>query len=352
MLPSTQHKRDWLVRQIYRGILADDRELILVQDQAGDEALLRELVAALQMVGATPIVDYNDLHTVSQVLTLASLDSLDHFDHHRQDWWQRCQRSIVLTDETHDLLDTSTEAWKRWNAARERLQAIEQNRKLPTLVVAVPTERKAAELGISLQDLRELVESAQRASLLELQRETEKLLFACESAEMLTIETGAGAVLQIPCQQCNWIADDGYVDPNDLAKGARVSYLPAGALVATLAADTATGSVHLPSLGATVHVDKGQVVHLEATEESRRSLNNVFVADGQPLLLSHLTFGANPNLRRSTGWWLVDRCRKHAVTLSFGDNRHWGGTHAAPLSLDMPLESASVLVDNQLLIRA
>ncbi len=348
--PTKQAELHWLARRIYRGILADDGELILIVDQAGDDALLRELIASLHVVGATPIVDYNDFYSVAHVLALASPASLERFDHHRQVWWQQCHRLVLLTDSTEHLLETSSENWQRWNAARARLHAIEQARNLPTLVVAVPTERKAAELGIALAQLREIIERAQSATLPDLQREIEKLLFACESADKLIIRTGDHHELHLRRRNRLWVWDDGYVDPEDLTRGARVAHLPAGALVTTLEEDAAQGTLHLASLGVTLRIAQGQVAHVDAPAEARGTVADLFVAEGQTLPLSYLVLGANPALRKRTGWSLVDQHCWHTVTLGFGNNRHWGGKHDAPIYLDVPLEGASLLIDDQPII--
>jgi len=68
------------------------------------------------------------------------------------------------------------DAFEAWQQAQYRLTVIEEERRLPYLLAAIPTEMGAQQLGLASEELEEILLPALRASVGELQDEIGRVL--------------------------------------------------------------------------------------------------------------------------------------------------------------------------------
>ncbi|MCS7088082.1 MAG: aminopeptidase [Thermoflexales bacterium] len=302
----------WLAWRAVRGLGVEAGELVLVRDQAGHDAMLREVAAAIAEAGATPLVEIATPNWLARALAHAPREALLHFDRHRRAWLEQCHRVLTLDGGTLDAVHADPERMALWNAAQARLLAVEESRAIPHLVVAVPTPEKAEQLGWSLETLESHLLDAQHATLFELERPMDRLLLKAGEAHHILLRAAEGDALHITRSEKSWRRNDGYIDPEDVAQGNVIATLPAGTIETLLAPEQAHGTITVPGLG-TLRFDEGQVVQvLEGANEHAESCLGA--------VLRALRIGLNPTLRQPLGWTWVDQLIHGTVTLDFGDH--------------------------------
>jgi len=157
-----------LAWRIAQGARLEAGELVQVIDRAGRDDLLRSVVLNLELAGATPLVELAAPDHVATVLQAGERSSLSQYDHHRRAWIARADR-VVSLDAGYLALDgVDDEALALWSAARERLMAAGDARRLPSLSVAVPMPTQAARLSMAFKALEEMIFEASMVSLLNL----------------------------------------------------------------------------------------------------------------------------------------------------------------------------------------
>jgi leucyl aminopeptidase (aminopeptidase T) len=335
----------YLAWRIVEGVGTQAGDLIMVMDHAGRDDLLRAVILAIEMRGAVALPELAPPEHVANLLKAAKHEHLERFDQRRALFMERCDRIIVLTAGYFDASGIPTEAFEAWSAAQGRLSEIEEARRIPNLVVAVPTAAQAQRLGISLRELEDHLVPALNASVLDVQNAIIRTRYKLDSRR-LVIRSGAGHELRLDRGDRALLSDDGYIDEEDRAAGAVVSNLPAAAVYFTVLEHSASGSLYLPQAGpareAVLHFHDGRVDRIEAAS-SADALAALFDAhSGEPRRISHVGIGLNPHLRRPIGWTLVDEHVYGSLFVAFGENRYMGGQNTSSLNEDFALHNAKI----------
>ncbi len=344
----------YLAWRAVQGVGTQPGELIQVLDHAGRDDLLREVVFTVELSGATPLVELAPPDHVARLLTSGPRDYLAQYDHHRRAWLERADRTIVLTGGYLDLDGAPAEAVAAWSAAQDRLTQIEEARRIPNLVVAVPTAAQARRLGMSLEALEQHLYDAMAPTLLELQDGLLRARARLEDAPAIVIRTGGRHELHLTRGERAILCDDGYIDEPDQANGAVVSNLPAGSVYFTVLEDRTAGSLYVPRFGdardVVFYFEHGRATHIEAADGAD-ALNAFFDAHtGEPRRIGHVGIGLNPRLDRPIGWTLVDEHVYGTLFLAFGENRYMGGQNASSLNEDFIVSDAAVEAGGRLVI--
>jgi len=341
----------YLAWRAVQGIRAEPGDMVLVLDHAGRAGLAQEIALQLDVAGATPLIDHAPPDYVASMLTHARPDALQHFARHRATWWQQADKIIALSAGTLDLTGVPKANIEVWSRGQEMLTAIEESRRLPNIVVAVPTLAKAQAINTTLAELDAHVELAMRATLWDLQARIERVSMADANAETLMLRTGDHHELRMRRAGRVWMSDDGYIDPADIAKGAIVSNLPAGSIYTTVIEDSAEGELFVPVAGnardVVFYFQQGRVTRIEAASGADE-LNAYFDAhEGEPRRISHIGMGLNPYLHKRIGWTIVDEHIIGALFIAFGENRYMGGQNISNLNEDYAVENATLIVDGR-----
>lgn len=341
----------YLAWRIVQGVGAQPGELILLLDHAGRDDLLREVAFTVELAGATPLIELASPDHLARLLASGQTEYFAAYDRHRRAWRERADRCVVLAGGYLDLDGAPHDAVALWSAAQGRLTDVEEARRLPSLVVAVPTPAQASRLGMSFESLEQLLQDATAPTLLELQDHIVRAQSRLEDAPEIIIRTGGGHELRVVRGDRMLLNNDGYIDDLDRERGAVVSSLPAGSIYFTVLEDQTEGSLHLPSVGGARDVvfcfERGRAARVEAAAGADE-LNALFDAQtGDPRRIGYIGIGLNPRLSHPIGWPLVDKHMHGAVVVTFGENRHLGGQNASSLSEEFILSNAEIEADGQ-----
>jgi len=336
------------------GVKAD--ELVLVRDGAGRPDVLLALLLAIEQRGATPLPEFVPPDYLQRLLRTAPVSALATWDRHRLAWVQQADRLLVLAGAELDTAGVPAEALTAWRAATDRLGEVDVARRLPELVVAVPTAARAAATALSLAELDTALIPALAASAADVHREIVRVRAAVEGGRTLTIRSGAGCELRLALGERPWLDDDGIATTGDQARGTQVRNLPAGAVYTTVLEEETHGELHLPRAGTATNVTlrfaDGRVTDVvggTGGETVRAMLDG---HTGEARRISHLGVGLNPHLRQPIGWTLVDEHRHGCLFIALGENRYLGGENASSLNIDFVVPGATLLVDTRVVVDA
>lgn len=344
-----------IARRVAQGLGARPGELILVRDSAGRFDALLEILLAIELAGATPLPYLTPPGYLQRLWDAAPRDYLAEWDRRRRPWSQEIDRVLTLGGIPDDFAARDPQAYALWRGAVGRLKEIEEQRNLPTLVVALPTEARAAQLGMALPELERLLLPALAADPAQLMDEIERVRAAAD-CRTLTVQTGAGCELRLERAGRPWLWDDGMIDEADLARGGVVSNLPAGSIYTTVIERATQGRIRLPRAGSATDVTltfaDGRISEITAAQggESLRALFERHT--GEPRRVSHIGVGLNPHLARPLGWTLVDEHIHGCLFIAFGENRYMGGQNASSLNVDYVVPEATLLADGRAVVEA
>ena len=344
----------YLAWRAVQGAGVQPGELVLVMDHAGRDDLLRKVLLNVELAGATPLPEIAPPDHIAKVLFAAETEHIAAMDKHRQAWMQQCDRIIVLSGGWLDLKDAPAENIAAWSDAQARLSVIEEAKRTPHIVVAVPNETFAQQLGVTLDELERILHDPIVAPLLDLQNAALRIQHKLKG-DAITLRTGQNCALHMQHGSRPVLMDDGYIDDNDRAQGAVVSNLPAGSVYTTVLEDSAEGALFLPVAGGArdvkMHFSTGRVVKIEAASGADEVEAMFDGHAGDSRRISHIGIGANPHLRKPIGWTLVDEHVWGALFIAFGENRYMGGQNESELNEDFALHDASMDVDGVPLLR-
>ena len=302
---------DWaqIARRIVAGLDAQPGELIQVRDHVDRPDVLREVLLAVDLAGATPVVDHQSPAYLDRWLAAATPAAVEQSGRQRLQLLEQVDRVISLSGGIPDFAQAAPAALAAWQQIDAALTQVEEARQLPILVVAVPNEQRAARLGVTLAALEEHLLPALLLDVAESRRLIEQTLTAVDGNHIV-IRTGDGCELHLYRGDRHWHGDDGVIDEQDRQHKTIVSNLPAGSVYTTVLEEQTHGSLYLPeALAATavvLHFAAGRIAAIEAASGADALANWLDSHSGEPRRVSHIGIGLNPHLRRPLGWAIVD----------------------------------------------
>jgi leucyl aminopeptidase (aminopeptidase T) len=241
-----------------------------------------------------------------------------------------------------------------WAGAADRLTQLDEERRLPKLLVAMPAEHWAQQIGLTLADLDAGLLPALAVGAVELQQHIQPLLRAASESQQITIRSGAGHALHLSRGQRRWLSDDGTIDAQDRVAGAIISNLPGGSIYTTVVETETNGSLWLPradeATDVVLHFQGGRIASIEAASGAVALAALLDRHTGEPRRISHIGVGLNPGLRRPLGWTLVDEHVYGSLFLALGENRYMGGQNQSSLNIDFSIPSATLLVGGRAIV--
>lgn len=345
-----------LAQRIVVGLDIQLGELIQVRDQAGNHELLAELLLAIELAGATPLPQIMPPRYLKRMLAGASTGYLAGWDRQRAGWMQQIDRIVVLGSAYPYLAELDATALDAWASATQRLNEIEEARRLPFLVVALPSAERAVQLGMGADELEQHLLPALLVESSRIQETIRGALAAINGARTLLIRSGDGYELRLDQGDREWMDDDGVIDARDRQRGAIVSNLPAASIYTTVLEDSATGSLYLPRAGpasqAVLHFQNGQITKIEAATGGTNLEGWLDSHSGAPRRISHIGLGLNAALQRPIGWTIVDEHIQGSLFVALGENRYMGGQNSSSLNVDYALSSVTLLADGRTIVSA
>jgi leucyl aminopeptidase (aminopeptidase T) len=319
-------------------------DLVLVRDAAGRLDVLLEITLAIEVQGATPLVEFVPPEYRQRLWNEVPREHLSHWDRHRSQWIRQADRYLTLAGADPDWDAVSREGFCAWEQAVHRLTVAEEARALSGTLVAVPTKARAEQLGLSLEALEAILLPALLASVQELQAQVDRVLDAAAEGQTFAVHSGEDHVLYLQQGDRPWHRDEGRCDSN----------LPAGSIHTTVLETETEGSLWLPKAGGAtdvvLHFVKGRVERIEAASGAEE-LNEMFDSySGEPRRVSHIGLGLNPYLRQPIGWTLVDEHIHGALFVAFGENRYMGGHNQSSLNVDFALPGTTLKIGGQTVV--
>jgi leucyl aminopeptidase (aminopeptidase T) len=343
-----------IAQRIVQGLGVQPGELIEVRDNAGCLSVLQETSLAIERVGATPLLQLLSSDYLERLLAEVPQDYLANWGQYRQVWMKQINRVLVLAGTRPNLSLVSKEVLDTWEQAQYQLGVIEEDRRLPYLLVAIPTEWRAKQLGLAYEKLEEVLLPALGASVEELQNEIRRVLTKTGTGLAITIHSGDNHVLHLEHGDRIWLSDDGYIDETDRKQGAIVSNLPAGSVYTTVIEDKTHGSLWLPRAGEATNVvfrfNAGRINDIEASSGADLLAKELDNHTGEPRCVSHIGLGLNPYLNGPIGWTIVDEHIHGYLFMALGENRYMGGQNESSLNVDYALANATLQVDDQIIV--
>lgn len=333
-----------------RGLGVRPGELIQVREHCGRGDVVLEMLLAVERAGATPLPELTPPKYLRRLLNEAPLSYLLNWDEHRLQWMQEIDRVLVLQGIGPDVDTIDVDMLDAWSSSVQRLTELEETRRLPYMLVGVPTERRAQQLGLTLDELEAYILPALHISVEDLRHQITNVLNTLDTATELTVVTGDNLELNIDRGKRRWLTDDGYVDEEDRIQGAIASNLPAGAVYTTLLEHATEGQLHLQQAAGATEVtltfEGGEIVSVEADRGSSKFRALLERHTGDCRRLGHIGVGLNPILDHPVGWTIIDEHVHGALFVSLGENRYMGGTNNSSLNIDFALTEATLLAED------
>jgi leucyl aminopeptidase (aminopeptidase T) len=343
-----------VARRVVEDVGVRPGDLVLIRDRVGNRAVLDELLLAVEESGGTPLPEVTPPAYLARLLAEADPLQLRHWDRRRKNWVESADRIIKLAGGAGDIYKAPPDALAAWSEATRRLARIEDERRIPSVLVALPDPDHAAALGMSLPELTAILLPAVTVSVSELCAQLDSIFPMVAGASTLTVYSGDDCVLNLQREGRPWLVDDGILDSADTGDGGHVANLPAGALYTTVLEDTAEGDLQLkragPAQNVRLHFEQGRVTGIQA-QEGAAELEALFDAEiGESRRISHVGIGFNPRLRHPIGWVLVDEHVHGALIVAFGENRYLGGRNASSLNVDFCSVEATMRTDGRTIV--
>jgi leucyl aminopeptidase (aminopeptidase T) len=350
----TTHPWQQVARRIVEGLGVQPGEMVQVQSRIGRFEVMLEVLLAVEMAGAVPVPEITPAPYLRRLLSEASPDYLRTYDYRRIDLVGMYDRILNLQGDAPDLKNLPGGAEGFWGSIG-RLDELEESRRLPVLLAAIPTARRARRLRMSLSALDAMLVSALAASLDELRGEIERVLAKVGGGREITVTTGGEHKLHLKLGNRRWLEDDGYISPEDRERGAIVSNLPAGSIYTTVLETETEGSIAIPKAGpgegVVLGFRGGRVEEIRA-QRGEQELRGLFDGHtGEPRRVSHFGIGLNPYLSQPLGWIIVDEHIHGNLFLALGENRYMGGENVSSLNIDFVIPGATVEVEGSVVVR-
>lgn len=335
-----------LAQRVVQGLGVQPGEFIQVRCNIDRFEVLEEMLLAVELAGATPLPEITPVRYLERLLSEASPVYLSEWDKYRTGLMRQFDRILVMQGDSPNFSKLPQQTLTNWRQASNRITSIEEERRLPFLLVGIPTQRRAQQLGLSLAQLDELVLPALAASVEELQEAIARMLTAVKTHQTLTVHSSDGHELHLKLGNRLWLSDDGYIDADDRERGAIVSNLPAGSVYTTVIEEATEGSILIPKVRQATNVvfrfEHGRIVSIEADEQTQALNEWLDTHEGEPRRISHLGIGLNPYLNRELDWTLVDEHVFGNLFLALGENHYMGGLNASSLNIDFTIPGATI----------
>jgi len=217
------------------------------------------------------------------------------------------------------------------------------------LQLGLDTAPRAARYGYSLQRWRRQLVRGVGVPPETLEQLGSELFQQLSRAPGAALRSAEKSVLRLSFEAGSSRLDAGRIDPAAMGRGQRYAYLPAGLLsVRTKPAGT-EGRLSLSgpfilggawAYGIVLEVRRGRVAsaRIEEGRAAARSVLQTLAARRERASILHL--GINPQLRPMG--YFGDRAAEGTLTITFGDDRLFGGTYASPVALDLCTSACSL----------
>ncbi len=337
-------------QRIVSGANVEMGEIVLVRDHSGRYDVLQEVLLAIEEAGALPLPQILPARYLERMLRLAPYTYLTHWDHHRDALLEAAHRVIVLGGDKPDFSNIDDQSLSAYFSADERLTQIEEKNKLPFVIAAIPTAKRAYELSMTLEMLDMHMLPALCMNAHTLNERINQALTPLAAVDSMVVHSGARSQMYLHRGSRKWQSDDGLIDNADRLRGAVVSRLPAGSIYVPPVESMADGELYAPRLHTArdVHLffEGGAIVEICCKQPSEQTEIAAWLDShsGGSRRISHVGLGLNPALSTPVGWTLVDEHIDQRVSIALGENRYMNGENESSLNYAIVLDPDAKIV--------
>lgn len=227
------------------------------------------------------------------------------------------------------------------------------------LIIGLATQQRAKRYGLNYTTWVRMIEAGMAADYQEIARSGEAVSREFEEGDDLHITSASGTDLRLEMVGRSPYLSDGIIDELEASAGFNGTTLPAGDITiaplersaeGVLIYDTPQTVLGRHVEGLRLEFEKGQIVSCSAKRNFAAFEECTLAASGEKGRIGTVTIGLNPKMR-VMGYWATDLLACGAVSLSLGDNTHFGGTNESSLALQGTLRSATLEVDEEPVVR-
>jgi len=225
-----------------------------------------------------------------------------------------------------------------------------------------PTEWRAKRFGISLDQLTKTFWEAVNADYSGVQTNGETIRTMLAAGKELHITTPEGTDLTVKIEARPFYVSDGIISADDVQKGGPnvTVYLPAGEVITTPVAGSATGKIVIPQdyyrgkemTNVTLVFAGGKMTSITGSGPGFDAMKKDYDAANDPGkdLLSYVDFGINPNLKLWPASKVGNWVQAGMVSLGTGNNTWAGGDNKATFGAGGHLGGCTVTLDGKTII--
>jgi leucyl aminopeptidase (aminopeptidase T) len=342
-------------------------EVVAIEADPGDQALIEELYVAIGKRGASPLPDIS-----WPGLTRKWMQSVPAA--HDAALATLSEKMLPLVDARIAIERVDDPALFR-DVPKPRVEAYsqafrgltEKSMKRKVRVVSLgnglsPSKANAKLLGLTEDELKKLFWAGVNTDYKALAARAETVRAAVGASHELTITTPAGTSIKVRFAAKPLSVSDGVISEEDAKQGgaALLTWLPAGEVYGLVDPASAEGKVVEPIhtyqgeevKDLTLTIKAGKVTELTAKpSKAFERFKQAWDAGGPGKdSLSILDFGVNPDVKAPKGKVLRSYVPAGAVTFFLGNDVWAGGTNDATLGIPVFLPGATVLVDGKPLV--
>jgi aminopeptidase len=244
-------------------------------------------------------------------------------------------------------------------AQAEELLALQRERKIREVFIAIPSPQTAKFLGKRFSELERAFHRSLNVNYKEQMALSKRVASKLRSASIIRIESENGTHLELSTKGRPVRPNDGVIDGEDVATDNLWVHLPAGEVYAAPLEESCNGTICFNSeivyggrdiRDLELHFSRGQLVKAAATEGIQLFKRILQSAAGDRDKIGEFGIGLNEGVRRFTGYTVIDEKKFGTVHIAIGNNALHGGANRSNLHWDFVLESPTVLLDGISLI--
>lgn len=345
-----------------------EKEVIVIEAEPGDAALVEELYAAIGKRGGAPFLSIG--WPSLQKKWLQSVPETS--DAARASLEEKlipvtdAVISIEHQDQPGFFGDVAPARIAAFQKAFSGLAEKRLKKKIRSASLGnglAPSKANAKQLGLSEAELSAIFWAGVGTDYKALGARAEAVKAALPAGKEIAITTPGGTNLKLKLAPKPMLVSDGVISADELKQGgpAILTWLPAGEVYGLIDAASAEGTIVLPRHmtgqgmdinGLTLTIKAGKVTEMTAKpSKAFDRFKALYDAAGAGKdMLSILDFGVNADVKAPKGKQLLSFVPAGAVTLVVGGDVWAGGTNAATFGTALFLPDATVTVDGKPLV--
>lgn len=353
-------KPEQIARQVVRTCLRiHEGDQVIIDTWAHTVELAEALALECYRVGAVPAITLFTDRLYREILRTIPEEHLANIPTQRLAQAEAATAAIMIggPESPQMIRNIPGSRVARFGAAMRALQDRFYHRHIREayLIIGLATPQRARKYGLNYAAWVRMIQAGMTVDYEEISRLGEAVGRAFEEGDELHITSASGTDLRLEIVGRSPYLSDGIIDEEEAAVGLNGTTLPAGDITVAplersaegvLVYDTPQTVLGRHVEGLTLKFERGQIVACSAERNFAAFEECSLAATGEKGRIGTVSIGLNPKMR-VMGYWATDLLACGAVSVSLGDNTHFGGTNQSSLSLEGTLQQATLEIDGE-----